>query len=256
MYLNTQFNTATSHTQRCTLTQVIVYTTVPICDSSTLMHLQTRCCILLDDTTTQKTDNHIYLMLEYCEAGDLQKHIKAHGRLSEAAAQVFMTHLAAGLKFLWDRNLIHRDLKPQNLLLTARGAPYVPPPVQYIGSGGANLNDRSTAAAAHQQQPQLLLKIADFGFARHLATATMAETLCGSPLYMAPEILQGRKYDAKADLWSVGTILFEMIIGRPPFGGTNQFELLRVSLMIHCIKFYIESYKVSSVADARQAACN
>jgi serine/threonine-protein kinase ULK2 len=201
---------------------------------------------------TQKTDKHIYLMLEYCEGGDLQKHIKAHGRLTEAAAQVFMTHLAAGLKFLWDRNLIHRDLKPQNLLLTARGMPYVPPPVQYIGSGGSNLNDRSgsvagipttaTAAAPQQPPPQLLLKIADFGFARHLATATMAETLCGSPLYMAPEILQGRKYDAKADLWSVGTILFEMIIGRPPFGGANHLDLLKVS--VHAILQYACAYKL------------
>jgi serine/threonine protein kinase len=75
----------------------------------------------------------------------------------------------------------------------------------------------------------LILKIADFGFARHLASATLAETLCGSPLYMAPEILEGRRYDAKADLWSVGAILFEMVVGRPPFGGANHVELLRVS---------------------------
>jgi len=54
----------------------------------------------------------------------------------------------------------------------------------------------------------------------------MAETLCGSPLYMAPEILRFQKYDAKADLWSVGTILFEMLAGRPPYGGANHVQLL------------------------------
>lgn len=54
----------------------------------------------------------------------------------------------------------------------------------------------------------------------------MAETLCGSPLYMAPEILKFQKYDAKADLWSVGTILFEMVAGRPPYGGANHVQLL------------------------------
>jgi hypothetical protein len=70
------------------------------------------------------------------------------------------------------------------------------------------------------------LKIADFGFARHLSEAAMAETLCGSPLYMAPEILRHERYDAKADLWSVGTILYEMLVGRPPFGGANPHELL------------------------------
>ncbi|CAN0039548.1 unnamed protein product, partial [Phaeothamnion confervicola] len=144
----------------------------------------------------KKTDRHIYLVCELCAGGDLQKFIRRHKRLDEALARHFMRDLTAGLKFLWQRHLIHRDLKPQNLLLTSSS---------------------STA----------VLKIADFGFARHLATASMAETLCGSPLYMAPEVLQGRKYDAKADLWSVGTILFEMVAGRPPFGGANHVELLR-----------------------------
>ena len=68
-----------------------------------------------------------------------------------------MRQLTAGVHFLWKHNLIHRDLKPQNLLLT-------------------------------QDSPTAVLKIADFGFARHLAMASMAETLCGSPLYMAPEM--------------------------------------------------------------------
>lgn len=63
----------------------------------------------------------------------------------------------------------------------------------------------------------------------------MAETLCGSPLYMAPEILEGRRYDAKADLWSVGAILFEMVVGHPPFGGANHLELLRVSPLLSFI---------------------
>ena len=67
-----------------------------------------------------------------------------------------------------------------------------------------------------------MLKIADFGFARNLQPAGLAETLCGSPLYMAPEILQFHKYDAKADLWSVGTILYELVVGRPPFNGATR----------------------------------
>jgi len=72
-----------------------------------------------------------------------------------------------------------------------------------------------------------MLKIADFGFARSLPATSLAETLCGSPLYMAPEILRYEKYDAKADLWSVGTVLYEMVVGRPPFRATNHVELLR-----------------------------
>ena len=80
---------------------------------------------------------------------------------------------------------MQRDLKPQNLLLSTNEA------------------------------REKLLKIADFGFARSLQPQGLAETLCGSPLYMAPEILQFHKYDAKADLWSVGTILFELVVGMP-----------------------------------------
>eukprot|EP01018_Ginkgo_biloba_P034521 Gb_08672 [translate_table: standard] len=54
----------------------------------------------------------------------------------------------------------------------------------------------------------------------------LAETLCGSPLYMAPEIMQFQKYDAKADLWSVGAILFQLVTGQTPFSGNNQIQLL------------------------------
>ncbi|KAL3657568.1 hypothetical protein V7S43_017535 [Phytophthora oleae] len=151
----------------------------------------------------KKTDKHMYLMLEYCAGGDLQQYMRRRQQengeksklLSEDVARHFLRELAKGMQCLWQRNLIHRDLKPQNLLLV-------------------------------EDSPTSVLKIADFGFARHLATASMAETLCGSPLYMAPEILKFQKYDAKADLWSVGTILFEMLAGRPPYGGANHVQLL------------------------------
>jgi serine/threonine-protein kinase ULK/ATG1 len=113
-----------------------------------------------------KAPNRIYLVLEYCAGGDLAAYIQRYGKVSEGTARHFMQQLGAGLQVLRNNNLIHRDLKPQNLLLST--------------------ND-STA----------VLKIADFGFARLLQPQGMAETLCGSPLYMAPEILQSKKYDAK-----------------------------------------------------------
>ncbi|TDH69846.1 hypothetical protein CCR75_008061 [Bremia lactucae] len=149
----------------------------------------------------KKTDKHMYLVLEFCAGGDLQHYMRRQQQqsgsnvLTENVAQHFLRELAKGMQCLWQHNLIHRDLKPQNLLLV-------------------------------EDSPTSALKIADFGFARHLATASMAETLCGSPLYMAPEILKFQKYDAKADLWSVGTILFEMVAGRPPYGGANHVQLL------------------------------
>ncbi|XP_039028704.1 serine/threonine-protein kinase ATG1c-like isoform X2 [Hibiscus syriacus] len=138
----------------------------------------------------------IHLVLEYCKGGDLSMFITRHGSAPEAIAKHFMQQLAAGLQVLRDNNLIHRDLKPQNLLLST--------------------NDSSAA-----------LKIADFGFARSLQPRGLAETLCGSPLYMAPEIMQLQKYDVKADLWSVGAILFQLVTGKTPFTGNNQIQLLQ-----------------------------
>ncbi|KXZ54358.1 hypothetical protein GPECTOR_5g439 [Gonium pectorale] len=143
-----------------------------------------------------KEPGRIYLVLEYCGGGDLAHHLRARGPLSEASCRYLLRQLAEGLKVLRQHQIIHRDLKPQNLLLSDSG-------------------------------PSPTLKIADFGFARSLQPAGMAETLCGSPLYMAPEVLQLHRYDARADLWSVGTILFELLTGKPPFNGANHLQLIQ-----------------------------
>eukprot|EP00934_Nitzschia_sp_Nitz4_P000563 Nitzschia sp. Nitz4//scaffold113_size70149//65767//68656//NITZ4_005964-RA/size70149-augustus-gene-0.87-mRNA-1//1//CDS//3329533383//563//frame0 len=171
----------------------------------------------------QKTERHFYLMLEYCGGGDLQHLIRTRkgGRLSEILTRRLMRDLAAGLKFLWGQELIHRDIKPQNLLLTG------PLPLDEVDDPDNSPEEQAKRCEANYPSAKFSLKIADFGFARHLQTASLAETLCGSPLYMAPEILQHHRYDAKADLWSVGTVLYEMIVGRPPFNGENHIDLLR-----------------------------
>ncbi|CAI2178064.1 13060_t:CDS:10 [Funneliformis geosporum] len=162
----------------------------------------------------KKTDTHIYLIMEFCSMGDLSNYIKQRRNLNsnnavdpsvkpttsglnEYVVRHFLKQLANALEFLRSQNLIHRDIKPQ-------------PKDSIVGSA---------------KLPTL--KIADFGFARILPSTSMAETLCGSPLYMAPEILRYEKYDAKADLWSVGAVLYEMSVGKPPFRAQNHVELLR-----------------------------
>ncbi|BBN04482.1 serine/threonine-protein kinase ULK2 [Marchantia polymorpha subsp. ruderalis] len=152
------------------------------------------------------TPGKISLVLEYCTGGDLNAYIQRHGRVSEAVARHFMRQLGAGLQVLRASNLIHRDLKPQNLLLST--------------------DDQNA-----------VLKIADFGFARSLQPQGMAETICGSPLYMAPEILQRQKYNAKADLWSVGAILYQLVTGRPPFHGNSHVQLLLNIVRTNEVKF-------------------
>lgn len=171
----------------------------------------------------QKTDRHFYLILEYCGGGDMQWLIRSRkaGRLTEGLTRRLMRDLSAGLMFLWGQELIHRDIKPQNLLLT--GAL----PLEEVDDPDKTEEMYRRRVAENFPSAKFALKIADFGFARHLQTTSLAETLCGSPLYMAPEILQHHRYDAKADLWSVGTVLFEMISGKPPFHGENHIDLLR-----------------------------
>ncbi|UZJ52514.1 hypothetical protein CBS101457_001834 [Exobasidium rhododendri] len=182
-----------------------------------------------------KTSSHIYLVMQYCRMGDLSNYIRTRrrpsgkegqqrksdpveeeaeaqypnphdGGLNSQVARSFLTQLAAAMKFMRGKNIVHRDIKPQNLLLQE-------PEADLVASGHPYLI------------PQV--KVADFGFARHLEAASLAETLCGSPLYMAPEILRYEKYDAKADLWSVGAVLYEMCVGKPPFRAANHVELLR-----------------------------
>ncbi|KKA22852.1 Non-specific serine/threonine protein kinase [Rasamsonia emersonii CBS 393.64] len=191
-----------------------------------------------------ESTSHIHLVMEYCALGDLSLFIKRRetlgnhrytrdmiakypnprvGALNEVIVRHFLKQLSSALKFLRDRNLIHRDIKPQNLLLCPSPASYRNGIAQIIPFKGSE--DSFTPLAGLDSLP--MLKIADFGFARSLPSTSLAETLCGSPLYMAPEILRYEKYDAKADLWSVGTVLYEMVVGKPPFRASNHVELLR-----------------------------
>lgn len=74
-------------------------------------------------------------------------------------------------------------------------------------------------------QPRVEVKIGDLGFARRLEVSDLAQTMCGTPLMMAPEVLMKKKYDHKADIWSLGALFYEMITGFTPFTGMNQNDL-------------------------------
>ncbi|XP_022250019.1 serine/threonine-protein kinase unc-51-like [Limulus polyphemus] len=140
----------------------------------------------------KETSHHVYLVMEFCNGGDLADYFHANGALSEATLQLFLRQIAEAMKALNAKGIVHRDLKPQNILLC------------HSGKSSPVPND-------------ITLKIADFGFARFLQDGVMAMTLCGSPMYMAPEVIMSIKYDAKADLWSIGTIVFQGLTGKAPF---------------------------------------
>ncbi|XP_062062440.1 serine/threonine-protein kinase ULK3 isoform X2 [Lepus europaeus] len=141
----------------------------------------------------QWDSEHIYLIMEFCAGGDLSRFIHTRRILPEKVARVFMQQLASALQFLHERNISHLDLKPQNILLSSLERPH--------------------------------LKLADFGFAQHMSPWDEKHVLRGSPLYMAPEMVCRRQYDARVDLWSVGVILYEALFGKPPFASRSFSEL-------------------------------
>ncbi|KAJ1861670.1 Serine/threonine-protein kinase [Coemansia sp. RSA 989] len=166
-----------------------------------------------------KSRNHIHLVMEFCSLGDLAGYMRRGKRLALLAnrfgglrmnvARSFVYQLGTAMQFLRARDIIHRDIKTQNILLQ-------PPASDY----------QMGESEAHGAIPRI--KVADFGFARNLPSTALAETLCGSPLYMAPEILHYEPYDARADLWSIGAVTYEIMTGKPPFNANNHVELARV----------------------------
>lgn len=136
---------------------------------------------------------YCYIILEYSRDGDLSSLLKQKGRLDEEEARHYTQQLASGLEYLQLHNILHRDLKPQNILIDG---------------------DR--------------LMITDFNFARKMLEMDMCQTLCGSPLYMAPEILNSQPYTNKSDLWSVGIIMYQMVYGRTPYhSASNMVDLAK-----------------------------
>uniref|UniRef100_A0A8B9HC76 non-specific serine/threonine protein kinase n=1 Tax=Astyanax mexicanus TaxID=7994 RepID=A0A8B9HC76_ASTMX len=137
---------------------------------------------------------------QYCNGGDLADYLHSKGTLSEDTIRVFLQQIAGAMRVLQAKGIIHRDLKPQNILLSH--------------PAGRKTHSNNTC-----------IKIADFGFARHLQNNMMAATLCGSPMYMAPEVIMSQNYDAKADLWSIGTIVFQCLTGKAPFQASSPQDL-------------------------------
>ena len=127
------------------------------------------------------------LVLELVTGGELFDRIVAKGNYSEKDAATCMSQLCQALDYLHTKKIVHRDLKPENLL-------YASP------ADDANL------------------KVADFGLARMLTAGDMMKTACGTPGYVAPEILKNKGYDSGAvDMWSAGVILYILLCGFPPF---------------------------------------
>ena len=147
---------------------------------------------IVDFVDVKKTKSNFYIFLEYCEGGNLAEHISTNSRLPEIEAIRLFSQLVKGMSSMKSMNIIHRDLKPANIMLK-------------------NGN----------------IKIVDFGLARKFFTGELLKTFAGSPLNMAPEILKGQSYSDKVDIYSAGTILYEMLYGVSPYEARCRNDLIR-----------------------------
>ncbi|XP_063781256.1 serine/threonine-protein kinase DCLK3 [Pseudophryne corroboree] len=137
-----------------------------------------------------ETDNEIYLILEYIKGGDLFDAITERVKFTEHNAAHMLTNLCEALEYIHKKNIVHRDIKPENLLVQQNA-------------------DRSS-----------ILKLADFGLAVY-ATEPMF-TVCGTPTYVAPEILSEKGYGLEVDMWATGVILYILLCGFPPFRSAER----------------------------------
>lgn len=166
------------------------------------------------------TKTKIYMVMEYVSGGQLADKLSYAKKLSESTARRIFHQLIDAVDYCHNRGVYHRDLKPENLLLDGKGN----------------------------------LKISDFGLSALQKTASLLTTTCGSPFYIAPELIANKGYEgAAADVWSCGVILFELLSGYLPFDERNLIMLYKkISAADYtCPQWFTESQKklISRILD-------
>lgn len=146
-------------------------------------------------------EKRIYLILEYAKNGALYKLLKERGRFDEKTAAIYVRDLTKALIYCHDKKVIHRDIKPENMLL------------------GHNLQ----------------LKVADFGWSVH-SLSSRRMTVCGTLDYLSPEMIDGKPHSYHVDIWSLGVLCYELLVGLPPFEAKTEINTFKK------IKYVIVKY--------------
>ena len=144
---------------------------------------------IVDLYATFQDHLNVYMLLSYVPGGELFSHLRRAGRFTPDVTRFYIGCIVLALRYLHKYNIIYRDLKPENLLLDHRG----------------------------------YLRIADFGFAKVVDDRTW--TLCGTPEYLAPEIIEQKGHGKAADWWAFGVLAYEMLVGYPPFFDDNPVNI-------------------------------
>uniref|UniRef100_A0A669QMD5 Protein kinase domain-containing protein n=1 Tax=Phasianus colchicus TaxID=9054 RepID=A0A669QMD5_PHACC len=138
------------------------------------------------------THSHLYLLLEHCGRGSIADILRARGVLTEPEVRYYLQQVIAGLCFLHGHSIVHRDIKPSNLLVTE----------------------------------EMQVKIGDLGLARVVAGGRQHwGALCGTPGYLAPEVLERKGHGLPSDVWALGCVMYTVLTGSPPFGAAERQEL-------------------------------
>ncbi|VDK45902.1 unnamed protein product [Anisakis simplex] len=131
----------------------------------------------------------VYLILEFASRGCLYSELQKCKRFEPKRAAAYICQLASAIEYCHQKKVMHRDIKPENVLISGRGD----------------------------------LKIADFGWSVH-GPSSKRDTVCGTLDYLSPEMVMHKKHDASVDNWSLGVMLYEFLVGRPPFEAKEQHE--------------------------------
>lgn len=140
---------------------------------------------------TFQTKNLLYMLMEFIPGGEVFYHLRRANRYRQSTAMFYAAQIVQVLDYLHGMEIAYRDLKPENLLIAANG---------YI-------------------------RVVDFGFAKHLPSGTKSWTMCGTPEYLAPEIITANGHCLEVDWWALGIFLYEMLVGYTPFFDDNQCEV-------------------------------
>lgn len=153
---------------------------------------------------TFKDRKYLYMLMESCLGGELWTILRDKGNFDDNTTRFYTGCVVEAFDYLHSRSIIYRDLKPENMLLDNRG---------YV-------------------------KLVDFGFAKKLHNGRKTWTFCGTPEYVAPEVILNRGHDISADYWSLGVLMFELLTGTPPFTGPDPMRTYNIILKgIDAIEF-------------------